>query len=501
MSVSNPQNIQSASRESSGTTLTASSYSVPAGDDKLLVAVVSWESGSVSTLTDITFDGSAGTQDHAFQSDDNAAFLEAWVWAIGSDTPTGDVVVTWPSSISVALLSVFVIEGADQTGSTGFAENQTGYDVTLNSVVADSLLLQHAMNAGGGGLNELESVAPWSETDQANLPGGGTHERATGHRQISSDGSYSSDWANGSSSSRQCGAVVEFPVSSGGGATGLDASSGTLHLVGQAATVNAKTAIAAGAGSLALTGQAASVSTASDTRIDATAGSLQLSAQPAAVNAKTEVAATAGALQLAAQDAGVTAGASTPAQEVFTPGIGLHSIASGPIASRRSTQFSASLGTLQIAGQAAIVNAKVQIAAAVGALQLTGQAASVRAEKDTRLTATAGSLQLQAHPATVRFIYSIPATAGSLALTGQVAGVNVRKRIGAGVGSLLLSGQAASIRIEIDTRIDAALGTLHLTGRKATVATRGWQPESALTGTVWSPEGSQTSTWTAESEL
>jgi len=173
--------------------------------------------------------------------------------------------------------------------------------------------------------------------------------------------------------------------------TDISASTDSLTLTENTATVNAETSIAAGVDSLTLTEYSASVSLGVD--ISATTDSLTLSEQAASINAETNVNSTTDSLSITTYAATVSTTA--------------------------DTNINATTDALTLTEQQATVNAETNVNASTDALTLTENSATVSI--GTNISATTDNLTLSEQAATVNAENSVQATADVLNLVEYAA--------------------------------------------------------------------------------
>lgn len=214
--------------------------------------------------------------------------------------------------------------------------------------------------------------------------------------------------------SNQFGIGADYYTSSGTDYT-LTASSGSMTLTGQSASLLFDRILSAGAGSVALTGQAASL--LYNRLVSAGAGSYTLTGQAAALLKDSIIAGGSGSVVLGGQDVSLLRDA--------------------------------------------------LLAAEAGAYTLTGQDASLLLNR--LLSADAGSVALTGYDVTLTYTplggYTLSAESGSFTLTGSDASLLMDRKLAAGSGSITLDGQTADLLFNRLLASDA--GSFTITGTDA----------------------------------
>lgn len=138
-------NMQYVRSSATGTSLTEASYVVPAGTNKILVVLASFEQNPITTISSITHNGVALTKRAELTHSGGQNRNEIWDLQLGDTTPTGDIVATWSgSTLSRAFVAVTLADvvqqapEATQTASgTSSPVNTAITTVTDNALVLD----------------------------------------------------------------------------------------------------------------------------------------------------------------------------------------------------------------------------------------------------------------------------------------------------------------------------------------------------------------------------
>lgn len=207
-----------------------------------------------------------------------------------------------------------------------------------------------------------------------------------------------------------------FPTA--GGDTNVLATTDTLIITEQGATVNAETSISATTASLVLTEQAASVTLGVD--VLATTAALTLSEQASTIQLNKAVSATTDALILSEQAATVAL----------------------------DKQVAATTDSLLITENAATIALNRAVSATTDALVITENAATVTlVGSGTNVNATTVALTITEKAATVNAETNVSANTDSLVLTEFTAQIGLSTNVNAGTDSLVIVEQAATVTL------------------------------------------------------
>ncbi|MGB1214596.1 MAG: SGNH/GDSL hydrolase family protein [Pikeienuella sp.] len=191
-STANPQSVSNGSLGAS--TITLSSYVVPAGNNKKLFVGISCENNPATSISSVTFDGNAMTE--IFDNTHSAGFnsVAAYTYDLGSTTPTGDIVVTFSGTTTVALVGALtLINVADTPEASNSVEDAASPTSVSLTTLTDNALL---VDVYGGGQNVALSKTEANQVEEIAIGvGGSTGTLGMSSEVTTSAGSYTFGWS------------------------------------------------------------------------------------------------------------------------------------------------------------------------------------------------------------------------------------------------------------------------------------------------------------------
>lgn len=210
-------NPQSAS--TTGTTITISSYAVPAGSNKILTVRVGSESApGTGYATSVTFGGTNLTARAQVQN--SIQSTEIWDLALGSATDTGDIVVTFSGSVGEAYAFAATQEDLAQQAPEASATNGAAISTSITTVTDNALVVEGAScNSYGTPGSTTTTGTGQTKTFGAEYTAGGTIAGLASYAIVSTAGSYSTGWST--NGTRPCAVSVAYEADTSGGGSSV----------------------------------------------------------------------------------------------------------------------------------------------------------------------------------------------------------------------------------------------------------------------------------------
>lgn len=230
--------------ETDGTSVTLSGYSVPAGDNKILI-VISGDEDNTSPTADpssVTHNGVALTKAVGRTLNNNNCSI--WYLLLGSTTPSGDIVATWGATKEALGLVCFVIQDAAQEApeatnsatSTSSPVNTSITTLTDDALVIDGLVC-------GAGRTYTTTQAGQTEINEQALTTGQTLTVVSSNLAGGTAGSKTLGWSASGSVNRLVHCLAAFKPAAAGGETIALAAAGAPW-TGRSVAVNARQNVA-----------------------------------------------------------------------------------------------------------------------------------------------------------------------------------------------------------------------------------------------------------------
>jgi len=294
-------NLQRTVDTGASSSVTHSSYVVPAGDNKILIAKTGNEfDGSYNAATSVKHNGVDFTKIIAGDTSgtwNNAA--ELWFLLLGSSTPSGDIVVEWGAENRFSDVAAYTVtnlrqqapEASDSNGLTGTDITTTIDTITVNAFIADASVY--------GENNSITiSQGPDQIEDFADSFAGNTGAYGMSHLFARGIDSYILGWTAVSQRWAEATAAFELePVS-----FIADLTSASFGMVAQDLTIDADYLAELSSPSFAMIAQDIDVDAVAAFQADLTSASFAMVAQSLDVQSNYNADLTVGAFGMIAQD-------------------------------------------------------------------------------------------------------------------------------------------------------------------------------------------------------
>lgn len=415
----------SAAQTPSQTVYTFSSQALgTAASDRYIVVGTLARAAAARTLDSVTVGGVAATKLTALENAGSNSGL--WLAAVPTGT-TGDVVLTFSSTMVRAAIAIWRVDGISTTPTD--VDTSDALPATANITIAAGGV---AFGASFVGINTTTLTATWTNltTDADYLTSASWEDNGRGSFASDAFGSAQTELAltctwNNTPTGQTASFASLAPAGGGGPTYTLTAAAGALTLTGNAAALTAQRKVTAGASSFALTGNAAALSAQRKIALDA--GAYTLTGNAAALFFQHNLVPLPASYALTGNDATLT----------YTP---------------RTLLLTAEAGSFALTGNAAGLSFQHSLVPLAGSYALTGSAANLV------YTPIGGPT------------HTLSAEAGAFALTGNAAGLSAQRNLSADAGAYALTGNAAALTYTPRTLVLTALaGTLNLTGNAATL--------------------------------
>lgn len=384
------------------------------GSDRLIIAVFGANRSYYRTLSSATLDGVKPDGIIELGVDGGQAVAGQVAYWLNTNNPGSSSVTlsaTYSGNVTGSLVHVVELTGTDQTATLSSASTTTATDENDGTTHAATLtnesgefVLSWTAFADSGGFDASGSSAPSSNLTEIQDEYATNLRVSVGYDLSCASTSENYSWtisANGTAQvdSIVVGAVAVYAAS--GGDTSVSATTATLTLTEQAASIGFDVEVAASTDSLSLTTYQASIS--QNVVVSANTAALALTTNTATVNINTAIEATTGSLNLTAY--------------------------------------------------AAAVSFDVSVQATTSSLNITTYAASVDVTNDTSVEVSTAALTITPFSASIGYDVAIAVASSSLSITEYPATISAAESLADQVAALQAMVDELYIRLDMNESI------------------------------------------------
>lgn len=196
ITVNNPQSHTDGGLSASSITL--SSYAVPAGTDKILIVGIGIEdfSGGIETITGVTHNSVSMTSRMDFTHPSGFSRYGFFDLQLGSTTPSGNIVVSFSGTVDAANVTALTLAGAKQQApeatQTVTATTQP-INTSITTVTASAMIVDLMVDGNSGTASITQG--PDQVQDISVQSGGLEIKSGMSHRLGGAAGSYTLGWS------------------------------------------------------------------------------------------------------------------------------------------------------------------------------------------------------------------------------------------------------------------------------------------------------------------